>query len=293
MAGKRKLRGVGMNPQTFSKSQIKFYLILIPIAIFMVLPVVYMINEAFKSLGELYAFPPTLIVKDPTMDNFKKLFEMSDTTGVPMTRYLVNSIMITLATVVINSYITVACAYVLSKKSQYRVTRWFFNLNQMALMFVGAAVSVPRYLIIVKLGLINTWGAHIFPLIAMPIGIFLMKQFIDDVPDSLIEAAFIDGAGNLTVIRKIIIPMTRPALATVAILTFQSAWGATEASNTFITNDVMKTIYYYLNALSTNAGVATRGIVAAGTILLFLPNLAIFICMQSKVMNTMSHSGIK
>lgn len=293
MAKKKKLKGIGMNPKAFSRGQIKFYAILIPIALFMVLPVVYMINEAFKPLGELYAFPPTLIVKNPTMKNFKDLFEMADTTGVPMTRYLVNSLVITFATVVINLYITVACAYVLSKKTQYRVTKWFFSLNQMALMFVGAAVSVPRYLIIVNTGLINTWGAHIFPLIAMPIGIFLMKQFIDDIPDSLMDAAFVDGAGNFTVVRKIIIPMTKPAIATVAILTFQSAWGATEASNTFITSDVMKTIYYYLNALSTNAAVATRGVVAAGTILLFLPNLIIFICMQSKVMNTMSHSGIK
>lgn len=288
-----KLKGRKVNPKHFSRDQIKFYVILIPIAILMILPVVYMANEAFKPLGELYAFPPTLIVKDPTLNNFKKLFELSGTTGVPMTRYLLNSIFITFVTVVLNIYITVACAFVLSKKGQYRVTKWFFSINQMALMFVQVAVTVPRYIIIVKLGMIDTWAAHIFPLIAMPIGIFLMKQFIDDVPDALIEAAYVDGAGNFTVIRKIIIPMTKPAIATVAILTFQSAWQATEASNNFITSDVMKTIYYYLNALQTNNAVAARGVVAAGTILLFLPNLIMFICMQSRVMSTMSHSGIK
>ena len=288
-----RLKGKRINPRFFSVDQIKFYLILIPIAILMILPVVYMANEAFKPLGELYAFPPTLFVKEPTLANFKKLFELSGTTGVPMTRYLLNSIMITAVTVVLNIYITVACAYVLSKKRQYRITRWFFSINQMALMFVQVAVTVPRYIIIVKLGMIDTWSAHIFPLIAMPIGIFLMKQFIDDVPDALIEADFVDGAGNFIVLRKIIMPMTKPAIATVAILTFQSAWQATEASNNFITSDVMKTIYYYLNALQTNNGVAARGVVAAGTILLFLPNLIMFICMQSRVMSTMSHSGIK
>lgn len=288
-----KLKGIKVNPKHFSRDQIKFYVILIPIAILMILPVVYMANEAFKPLGELYAFPPTLIVKEPTMANFKKLFELSGTTGVPMTRYLLNSIFITAVTVILNIYITVACAYVLSKKQQYRVTKWFFSINQMALMFVQVAVTVPRYIMIVELGMIDTWAAHIFPLIAMPIGIFLMKQFIDDIPDSLIEAAYVDGAGNFTVIRKIIIPLTRPAIATVAILTFQSAWQATEASNNFITSDVMKTIYYYLNALQTNNAVAAKGVVAAGTILLFLPNLIMFICMQSRVMSTMSHSGIK
>ncbi|MCR5476982.1 MAG: carbohydrate ABC transporter permease [Lachnospiraceae bacterium] len=288
-----KLKGKRVDPKSFSRDQIKFYVILIPIAVFMILPVVFMANEAFKPLGELYAFPPTLIVKEPTLNNFKKLFALSGTTGVPMTRYLLNSVFITAVTVVLNIYITVACAFVLSKKSQYRVTRWFFSLNQMALMFVQVAVTVPRYIMIVRLGMIDTWAAHIFPLIAMPIGIFLMKQFIDDVPDALIEAAYVDGAGNFTVIRKIIIPMTRPAIATVAILTFQAAWQATEASNNFINSDVMKTIYYYLNALQTNNAVAAKGVVAAGTILLFLPNLIMFICMQSKVMSTMSHSGIK
>lgn len=120
-----------------------------------------------------------------------------------------------------------------------------------------------------------------------------MKQFIDDVPDALLEAAYVDGADNFTVIRKVIFPMTKPAVATVAILTFQSAWQATEASNNFITSDVKRTIYYYLNSLQTQNAVAARGIVAAGTIILFLPNLIMFICMQSKVMSTMSHSGIK
>ena len=252
-----------------------------------------MFNEAFKPLGELYAFPPTFIVREPTLNNFKKLFELSGATGVPMTRYLLNSVFITLVTVILNIYITVACAYVLSKKNQYKVTKWFFSLNQMALMFVQVAVSVPRYIIIVRLGLIDSWASHIFPLIAMPIGIFLMKQFIDDVPDALIEAGYVDGANNFTIIRKIIFPMTKPAVATVAILTFQAAWQATEASNNFITSDVKKTIYYYLNALQTNNAVAAKGIVAAGTILLFLPNLIMFICMQSRVMSTMSHSGIK
>lgn len=288
-----KLKGKKVNPEHFALDQLKFYVILVPIAILMILPVIYMFNEAFKPLGELYAFPPTLIVKEPTTNNFKKLFELSGSTGVPMTRYLLNSIFVTAITVILNIYITVACAFVLSKKNQYKVTKWFFGINQMALMFVQVAVSVPRYIVIVRLGMIDSWSAHIFPLIAMPIGIFLMKQFIDDVPDALIEAAYVDGAGNLTVLRKIIMPMTKPAIATVAILTFQAAWQATEASNNFITSDVMKTIYYYLNALQTNNAVAARGIVAAGTIILFLPNLIMFICMQSRVMSTMSHSGIK
>ncbi len=288
-----KLKMRKVNPNAFSSDQIKFYLILLPIAAVMILPVVYMFGEAFKSLDQLYAFPPILFPKSPTLMNFKKLFELSGSTGVPMTRYLLNSVIISLLTVVLNIYITVACAFILSKKTKYKITKRFFSLNQLALMFVPIAVAVPRYILIVKMGMVDTWAVHVLPLIAMPIGTFLMKQFIDDVPNALIEAAYMDGAGNFLVLRKIIMPMTKPAIATVAILTFQSAWSATEASNYFITSDVMKTIYYYLNALQVNNSVATRGIVAAGSILLFLPNLIMFICMQSKVMSTMSHSGIK
>ena len=290
---RRKRSQLKVNPSGFEPGQIKFYLILIPIAIFMIVPVIFMINQAFKPLGELYAFPPTLFVKEPTLDNFEKLMALSGSTGVPMLRYLVNSVFITLVTVVINILVTVSCAFTLSKKRKYYITRVFFELNQLALMFVTVAVAVPRYLIIVKMGMINTWGAHIFPLIATPVGLFLMKQFIDEIPDALIDAAYVDGAGNFTVIRKIIIPMTKPAIATVAILTFQTAWGATEASNNFITLDVMRTIYYYLNSLATNNAVAAAGMVAAGSLILFIPNLIMFIASQSKVMSTMSHSGIK
>jgi multiple sugar transport system permease protein len=127
----------------------------------------------------------------------------------------------------------------------------------------------------------------------MPVGLFLVKQFTDQIPDALIEAAVMDGARELTIIRKIIVPLIRPALATSIVLTFQQVWMATEASNNYVNNDTMRTLAYYLNSLSTNNTIAAAGMTAAASVLLFLPNLVIFICMQSQVMNTMSHSGIK
>jgi ABC-type glycerol-3-phosphate transport system permease component len=258
----------------------------------MIIPVIYQINQAFKPLGELYAFPPTIFVKNPTFKNFQDLFALSGTTGVPMTRYLLNSIAVTILTIILNLIITVSAAYAFSKK-KFRFKNTLFNLNQMALMFVATAVGVPRYLIIVNTGLINNWMAHILPLIAMPVGLFLVKQFVDQIPDALIEAAIMDGAKDFKVIQKVIIPLVRPALATTVVFTFQAAWQATEASNNFITNDTMKTLAFYLNSLSTNNAVAAAGMTAAATVLLFLPNLIIFIIMQSNVMNTMTHSGIK
>lgn len=285
-------QGSKINPKRFSLSQLKFYIILVPLAIFMILPVVYIINNAFKPLGELFAFPPRIFVKNPTMDNFRDLLYLSGTTGVPMSRYLLNSIVITVVTVVLNLLITISGAYVFSKK-EFRLKKTLFGLNQMALMFVATAVGVPRYIVIVRSGMINTWWAHILPLIAMPVGLFLVKQFVDQIPDALIEAAIMDGARDFSIIRKVIIPLTKPALATSVVLTFQSVWNATEASNNFITDDTMRTLAFYLTSIATNNTVAAAGLVAAASVILFLPNLIIFICMQSQVMNTMTHSGIK
>lgn len=287
-----RLQGSRINPKRFSLSQLKFYIILIPLGIFMILPVVFIINQAFKPLGELFAFPPTILVKNPTMKNFQDLFALSSTTGVPMTRYLLNSIIITILTIIINLIITVCAAYAFSKK-KFRLKGALFNVNQMALMFVATAVAVPRYLVIVNTGLINNWLAHILPLIAMPVGLFLVKQFVDQIPDALIEAAIMDGAKDFKIIQKVIVPLVAPALATTVVLTFQAVWMATEASNTYITNDTMRTLAFYLTSLSTNNTVAATGMAAAAGVLLFLPNLFIFIIMQSKVMNTMTHSGIK
>jgi ABC-type glycerol-3-phosphate transport system permease component len=285
-------QGTKMNPKRFSLSHLKFYFILIPLGIFMILPVVMVINKAFKPLGELFAFPPTIFVKDPTMKNFRDLFALSGTTGVPMTRYLYNSIVITVLTVIINLLITVSAAYAFSKK-KFRLKSAMFNVNQMALMFVATAVSVPRFIVIEQTGLMDTWLAHILPVIAMPVGLFLVKQFVDQIPNALVEAAVMDGAKDFKIIQKVIIPLTKPALATSVVLTFQAIWNSTEASNNFITNDTMKTLAFYLGSLSTNNSVAAEGMASAAAVLLFLPNLIIFIIMNTQVMNTMAHSGIK
>ena len=285
-------QGARINPRNFSTGQIKFYAVLIPLALFMILPVVMLINRAFMPLGELFAFPPHIIARNPTMSNFKSLFALSGTTGVPMLRYLLNSVLVTVMTVALNLVITILGAYVFAKKN-FKGKGALFEINQLALMFVPTAVAISRYLVITRLQLTDTWLVHVLPLAAMPVGLFLVKQFTDQIPDALIEAAVMDGAKELTVVRKIIVPLIRPALATSIVLTFQQVWMATEASNNYVNNDTMRTLAYYLNSLSTNNAIAAAGMTAAASVLLFLPNLIIFICMQSQVMNTMSHSGIK
>jgi len=286
-------QGTKINPKRFDKSQLKFYLVLVPMALFMVLPVVYIINQAFKPLDELFMFPPRFFVIKPSLKNFTDLLRASSTTGVPMSRYLFNSIIVTSVTVLANILITAASAYVLSKK-KFKMKKRLFALNQIALMFVPIAVAIPRYLIIKSVGLTDNFLAHIIPLLAMPIGLFLVKQFMDDIPDALIEAAKLDGANDFQILTKIVMPLIKPALATVGILTFQVVWNATESSALFISDETLKTFAFYLNTLTTSSNtIAGAGMAAAAGLIMFLPNLLIFMFLQSKVMNTMTHSGIK
>lgn len=287
------IKGTKINPTRFDKSQIKFYLVLIPVALFMVLPIIYIFCNAFKPLDELFMFPPRFFVQKPTLKNFQELLRTASSTGVPMSRYLFNSIVISIVMVVLTIFICATTGYALSKK-QFKLKKRLLAINQMALMFVMVAVAIPRYLVVVKLGLNNNFLVHIIPYLAVPVGLFLTKQFIDQVPNEVIEAAKIDGANDFRILIHIIIPLIKPALATVAILTFPSTWGATEASNIYIQDETLKSFAFYLSTLtSVQNSIAGAGMSAAAGLIMFLPNLIIFIIMQSRVMSTMSHSGIK
>ncbi|MCL2604297.1 MAG: carbohydrate ABC transporter permease [Defluviitaleaceae bacterium] len=289
-----KFAGTKINPTTFHRSQVKFYLILLPICVFMAVPIIFVIGQAFKSLGELFMFPPSIIPLRPTTINFRTLFLQSSIMAIPMWRFLINTLIVAVSVVALNMVVTVSGAYVLSKK-KYRFTRVFFKMNQVALMFVATAVTIPRYLVVSNIGIMNTFFGHILPIMAIPVGLFLLKQFIDVLPDALFEAAKIDGANDFYIVKSIVIPLTKPALATMAILSFQMTWGNTETSNLFTTEEAMRTLAYFFNSLIAGAAsvIGGAGIAAAAGLIMFVPNLIIFIFMQSKVMSTMTHSGIK
>jgi len=290
---KNAFQGTKINPRKFHKSQIKFYLILIPVAIFMALPIVYIFNHAFKPLDELFAWPPRFFVRKPTFNNFAELFAVSSESNIPVSRYLFNSIIITLSVVLISIVVSSMAGFALSKL-KFKFKNSIMFLNNIALMFVGASVAIPRYLVIEKMGLVDSFFVHIFPVLAIPVGLFLIKQFIDQIPNDLIEAAKIDGASNIRIFFSIILPLIKPALATIAIVSFQSVWNDAYISTTYIDRESLKTFAYYMSTLLSSGNVvAGQGISAAGSLIMFLPNLIIFIFMQSKVMNTMAHSGIK
>ncbi|WP_029505137.1 carbohydrate ABC transporter permease [Lachnoclostridium phytofermentans] len=286
-------KGHRINPQKFEKSQIKIILIILPLVLVMGLPILYIINHAFKPMDELFAYPPKFFVSRPTFDNFTKLFKASRTAGIPLSRYVFNSSIVTITVVFSSIILSTAAGFALSKL-KFKGKFALMNINQAALMFVPVAVMIPRYMTINVLGITDTFFAHILPLIPLPVALFLVKQFIDQVPDSLIEAAYIDGASEWKVYRKIVLPLIKPAIATAAILVFQQVWTNMETSNYYVSSEGLKTLTFYMNTLTTTQNtVAGQGMQAAASLIMFLPSLVLFIILQNSVMNTMAHSGIK
>ena len=286
------ISGIRVNPTKFHKNQIPLYLYLIPLAILMGAPIVYIICHAFKPMDELYAFPPKFFVSHPSLINFQNLAQTAAGSSVPISRYLFNSLVVTVAVVALPILISTMAGFALSKMD-FKLKNTIMEINNLALMFVATAVVIPRYLTISTTGILDTWFAHILPLIAMPVCLFLIKQFMDGIPNSLIEAAQLEGAGSWTVYRKIILPMVKPAIATGAILAFQAVWNNVETSNLFTSTESIRTLAFYMNTLSGVGTVQGQGMAAAAALIMFLPNLLLFIIMQSNVMNTMAHSGLK
>ncbi len=290
------IRNRGINPQGFHVSQIKFYALLLPLAALMMLPIIFIFSNAFKPPDELFAYPPRFFVIRPTLKNFTDLFSRMSTSGIPVSRYLFNSVVITLLSVVASILVSSTAAYALSKK-RFKLKQTLFAVNTVALMFVPIAVTIPRFLVIQRLHLLDTFWVHILPVLAMPVGLFLLKQFMDVIPNEVIEAAQIDGASDWWIYWRIVLPMIRPAIATLAILTFQAAWNNADTSTLYVTTEGLRTFAFYLGTLTaTTTGanvVAGQGLAAVAALIMFLPNLIIFIFLQSQVMSTMSHSGLK
>lgn len=264
------------------------------IALISVMPVIFIINNAFKPLSELFKYPPTFFVRNPTWQNFEEFFYATGETTVPFSRYLFNSIFVTVVTVFLVVVISCTAAYAFAK-IDFPGRDKIFHIIVLSLMFTPSAVMITRYLIVDKAGLINSYLGHILPQLALPVGVFLLKQFMEQVPDSLSEAARLDGASEFTVFWKIVMPTVLPAVGTVMIISFQNVWNDVTTSQYYMLDDSMKTLPYYIQTLTSSTGttVARQGASAAAGLLLFLPNFIIFAVMQKSMLKTMVTSGIK
>jgi len=263
-------------------------------ALLSVAPIVYIVNTAFKSLSELFLFPPTFFARHPSLHNFHDLFFALKLSEVPFSRYLFNSVLTTVITIILAVLISTMGAYSLSRM-QFPGKDLIFSVIIISLMFSPEAVKITRYLVVTKLGLMNSYAGHILPHLSIPVCIFLIKQFMDQIPRALSEAAKIDGASEWNIFTKIVIPNVTPAIGTAAILTFQLVWGDLETSTYYMTEETMKTLPYFVQTLTSGMTtvVARQGASAAAGLLLFIPNLIIFVILQKSMINTLVNSGIK
>ena len=265
------------------------YLFLLLVAVIMVFPLVFAVSSALKPLDELFKFPPKLFAQNPTLDNFQDLFVTMGKSCVPFSRYIFNTVFITVAGTAGHLIISSMGAFVLAKYD-FPGSTAFFGIVVVALMFNGYVTAIPNYLIINALGWVDTYWAIIIPAFAAPIGLFLMKQFMEGLPMSLVEAAKIDGANEWKVFIGIVMPNVKPAWLTLIIFSVQSLWNNRAA--TFIYSEERKTLVYALQQIQSG-GIARTGQAAAVAVIVMLVPIATFILSESQILETMASSGLK
>lgn len=265
------------------------YLFLLAVAAIMVFPLVFAVSSALKPLDELFMFPPKILAQNPTLDNFQDLFVTMSKSWVSFSRYIFNTVFITVVGTVGHLIIASMGAFVLAKYD-FPGGKLFFNIVVVALMFNGYVTAIPNYLVINSLGWIDTYWAIIIPSFAAPIGLFLMKQFMDGLPMSLVEAAKIDGASEWKVFISIVMPNVKPAWLTLIIFSVQSLWNNRAA--TFIYSEEKKTLVYALQQIQSG-GIARTGQAAAVTVIVMLVPILIFVLSESQILETMASSGLK
>jgi ABC-type glycerol-3-phosphate transport system permease component len=270
-----------------------FYILLSAFALLMLAPLVYLASSAFKPTSELFLFPPRFFVMNPTTRNFYQLLLVTGTSFVPFSRYIFNSLVVTTAIVVGGVLVSALAAYPLAKhKMPFRSA--IFNMIVFSLMFSPMVLQIPQYLVISRIGLMNTYFAQVIPYLAAPIGMFLMVQFARQIPEALLEAARIDGANEWKVFWVLVLPMLQPAIATFALFSFIQAWNDPYPAMVYSTHEDMKSLPIAIQTISGGAGVVARvGTFAAASFLMIIPTILVFIITQRMVLQTMAHSGLK
>lgn len=264
-------------------------LMLVILGSFMILPVVYTVVQAFKPMEELFLFPPRFMVQNPTIKNFKLISQLIDNLWVPFSRYLFNSVFVSAVGTAGNVIIASMAAYPLAK-NDFPGKKILFKIVTVALLFSGGVLGLAQYIIMAKLHMINTYWALILPSVATPMGLFLMKQFMEGISTSLLEAARLDGMNEFQIYWHIVMPNVKPAWLTMIIFAFQGMWSMTGGN--FIYKENLKMLPTALAQIQSG-GIARAGVAAAANLLMFIPPVLMFLITQSSIMETMAHAGIK
>ncbi len=286
----------------FSKSQSRkfsrskfgnfcLFLFLFLFGAFSVIPLLYSIVTSFKPLDELLLFPPTLVtVKRPTFANYVALPDLISNLSIPISRYAANSIFISVVGTVLHVIAASMAAFALSKGG-LKHRNIIFLIIQFSLLFNAYTLEVPRYLIYTYLGAIDTYWVYLLPFIASSMGVFLVKQYIDGyIPDAIIEAAHIDGAGWIKIFWDIIFPNIRPCVLTLFLFTFRDLWATIPSGTIF--SESLKTLPTVMSTIASG-GIARSGAAMAASVIMMIPPIAVYLISQSSIKETMGSAGIK
>ncbi len=265
------------------------FLVLAFFGIFSLFPLLYTLTSAFKPFSEIFMYPPKLTVENPTLDNFLDLATIIEDFTVPMSRYVFNTLVITglgtFGTVMLGSL----AAYPLAKY-EFPGSKLMSNIIVYALMFSTSVTAIPNYLIMSALHIVDSYWAVILPAVGGTLGLYLMKNFMVQVPDDMLEAAKIDGSSEFGIFFKVVMPLCKPAWITLVILSFQQMWGTT--GGVFIYSEELKPLSYVLSQL-VSGGISRTGVASAVSLLMLIVPIGVFVFSQSNVIETMATSGIK
>ena len=263
--------------------------LLILMGLFTALPLYLMIINAFKPLNELWVFPPRFYVRNPTANNFRDMLSVMSESAVPMLRYLFNTLFITVVGTIGQILIASMCAYPLAKHD-FPGHKVYFKLIYLSLMFSTAVTAIPTYLIMAKLGWVDTYLAVIVPVLGSTMGVYLMKQFMEQIHNAILESARIDGASEYRIFWSIVMPNVKSAWLTLTVFSVQGLWSM--ASNPYIYSEQLKTLNYALSQI-LSAGIARAGVGCAVSLVMMAVPIIVFLITQSNVLETMSSSGVK
>ena len=279
---------VVLNRSAGGDAGISFFLIII--GLFMFIPMLYAVLQSLKPLDELWVFPPKFWVEHPTFDNFLDLFRLMNTSWVPFSRYIFNTVLISVAGTFGNLILASMAAYVLSK-IKFPGRNIMFNLIVKSLMFHSTVGAITSFLIMSRLHFVDTYWAVIVPAWGSTLGLYLMKQFMDSsVSDAVLESARLDGASEFRTFFSIAMPMVKPAWLTMIVYSFQGLWNS--GSSIYIYSEELKTFNYAIGQILAG-GIVRAGAGAASTVVTMLVPITVFVITQSNIIETMSSSGMK
>lgn len=263
---------------------------LIIFGLFMALPMVYSISSSLKPLDELWVYPPRFLVNNPTFKNYSDLFSLMSNSRIPFTRYIFNTVFVSVTGTFGHTVLASMCAYALSKH-KFHGRKLIFGIIVNALMFNTTVTAIPNFIIMSKLGWVDTLASLVVPAFGAPLGLYLMKQFMEQmVPTTILEAAQIDGAGEYRIFWRIVMPMVKPAWLTLIIFEFQALWNI--GSSTYIYREDLKTLNYAMSQILAS-GVTRVGAASAAAVLLMIVPVLLFVFTQSKIVETLATSGMK